>query len=187
MKDNRALVVSLGLLLSIAGFSANTNAAPRGFVATEVKKVTSNGQRKKIPRKAGAVHEEFVAMLQDLVEGFHSGVGRIELVGLSAKKTCHADLFLGADSSYIALYVDDLDYAEEFYLDHPALTFKDILFQYRVVEDKAVSLVVNKKKGQYLISRRGDQLSILVETDGRESPECRFGLSDARVFDGETE
>ncbi|PCJ12817.1 MAG: hypothetical protein COB04_17225 [Gammaproteobacteria bacterium] len=189
MKNNRVLVAGLAVLFSTLVLSSQVSAAPRGFVAKEVDKVTASGVRNKIPRKAGAVHNEFVAMLEDLVGNFKAGVGRIELIAITDDQSCRADLFLGTDSSYVALYADEQSnaYGEEFYLDHPKLTFKDILFQYRIVDEAAVSLVVNKKKGQYLITREGDQLSILVDNQGKESPECIFDLSDARIFDGETE
>lgn len=187
MHNKNPLLTKLMLLFGVAMIGASAGALAKSAVTAKIEALSEQGQREKIPRQAGAVQEEFKSMLNDVRKQFKSGIGRIELVGVANTSSCHADLYLGDNSSYIALYSDDLAYSEEFYLDHPVQAFKDVLFQYRVTLKESVSLVVNKKHGQYLITRQGDMLTVLVDSKGLESPECRFKLSDARVYDGETE
>lgn len=145
--------------------------------------------KSKIARKSGEAHAVFLTLLKDVVEKLDNGVGRVSMEGSAGfGKSCKADFFISAETTYIVLATSDNNLFDEFYVDHPKQSFSNILFQSFIKNGKKETLRIDEKNGGgYSITRKGDKLSIIRMKDKNEFPECRFSLSDAKVFPGETE
>lgn len=141
-----------------------------------------------IARKSGEVHSVFLKLLGDITGRLDSGVGRVTMEGSAGfGKSCKADLFVSKETTYIVLTNSDNNIFDEFYVDHPKQSFSNILFQSLIKDGKRETLRVDEKDGGYSVSKKGDKLSIGRWKRKKEFPECRFDLSDAKVFPGETE
>ena len=142
----------------------------------------------KVPRENGAVHQEFKNLLNDTLSKFRSGVGRVELVGKDSKnETCNANFYTSGETTFVTMAVDDGDFYNEFYIDHPHQSFKKILFQNLIMNDENVELKVVQRDGGYSIVTDGKSLKLSSKSRGVESPTCQFSLAQATLHEGETE
>ena len=145
-------------------------------------------KRNKIPRHAGAVHNEFKKLIDDLILQFDDGVGRVELVGSSSfTNRCYADLFISEETTYVTLKADANKFYEEFYIDHPKQSFSNILFQNVTTKGPQIAIRVDEKNGGYAIEREEDVLKIHRRVGKKKSPACKFPLKKAKLYSGETE
>ncbi|MBL4866450.1 MAG: hypothetical protein JKY67_08750 [Pseudomonadales bacterium] len=140
-----------------------------------------------IERRNGALHQEFVQLIQEQVKLLESGSGRITLTGGSGFRICTADLYISEQTTFVSLNVDSLGYVDEFYIDHPSETFKSILFQNKINAKDSTELNVDRRNGGFTIKLENNSLVIQSRKKTSKSPECRFLLSKAHYFDGETE
>ncbi len=141
----------------------------------------------KVPRENGAVHQEFKNLLNETLSKFRSGVGRVELVGKAGGETCNANFYTSGETTFVTMNVEDGDFYNEFYIDHPHQSFKKILFQNLIMNDENVELKVVQRDGGYSIVTDGKSLKLSSKAHGVESPTCRFSLAKATLHEGETE
>ena len=141
----------------------------------------------KVPRENGAVHQEFKNLLNDTISKFRSGVGRIEMKGAAGKDTCQANFYTTDETTFVTLDVDNGQYYTEFYIDHPHQSFKQILFQNLIMDNKNVELKVVERDGGYSITTDGHTLTLISKTGDAQSPPCKFSLAKANLYEGETE
>lgn len=141
----------------------------------------------KVPRESGAVHSEFKTLLSDYISEFKSGVGRIALKGNAGNDQCKVDFYTNESTTFVTVNVDDGDYYNEFYIDHPTQSFRKILFQNLIMREDGVELKVVKRDGGYSIITDGKQLTLSTKTDAGEDSTCTFSLAQANYFEGETE
>ncbi|MDY6920252.1 MAG: hypothetical protein SV765_08560 [Pseudomonadota bacterium] len=142
----------------------------------------------KVPRENGAVHQEFKNLLNDTLSKFRSGVGRVELKGESGNnQACNANFYTSGETTFVTMSVENGDFYNEFYIDHPHQSFKKILFQNLIMSDNNVELKVVQRDGGYSIVTDGKQLKLSSKVRGNESPTCQFSLAQARLHEGETE
>lgn len=142
----------------------------------------------KVPRENGALHQEFKNMLNDTLSQFRTGVGRVELVGKARNKgTCNANFYTTGETTFVTMAVADGDFYNEFYIDHPHQSFKKILFQNLIMNDKNVELKVVQRDGGYSIVTDGKNLTLTSKAHGVDSPTCQFSLAKATLHEGETE
>jgi len=141
----------------------------------------------KIERTNGALHSEFIELIQAQVAELKSGSGRIALKGGAGFRICTADLYVSEETTFVSLSVGSIDFIDEFYIDHPAESFKSILFQNRTSSSKKTVIQVDRRDGGFMIRREGDNLFISTRKKEKSSPECKFALNTASYYDGESE
>ncbi len=142
----------------------------------------------KVPRENGAVHQEFKNLLNETISQFRSGVGRVELTGKSPDdKVCNANLYTNGDTTFVTMTVDQDKFYNEFYIDHPHQSFKQVLFQNLIMSDKNVELKVVQRDGGYSIITDGKELKLSSRNREGSSPICQFSLAQATLHEGETE
>lgn len=142
----------------------------------------------KIPRENGAVHQEFRNLLADKIRQFKSGIGRMEMLGNADGTRCIANFYTNLDTTFVTLDVDNGEYYNEFYIDHPTQSFRTVLFQNLTLNDEGTELKVVKRDGDYAIQTDGQRLVVSArDPKDREATSCTFDLSTARLFEGETE
>lgn len=144
----------------------------------------------KVPRESGAVHTEFKTLLSEYIKEFDNGVGRISLKGNSDKNRndqCKVDFFTNEETTFVTVNVDNGDFYNEFYIDHPTQSFRKILFQNLIMRDEGVELKVVQRKGGYSILTDGKNLTISTNSKNGKQSSCSFDLAQANFFAGETE
>lgn len=141
----------------------------------------------KVPRENGAVHQEFKNLLNETLSKFRSGIGRVELTGKAGSETCNANFYTSGETTFVTMAVEDGDFYNEFYIDHPHQSFKKILFQNLIMNDENVELKVVQRDGGYSIVTDGKSLKLSSKSRGVESPTCQFSLAQAMLHEGETE
>lgn len=141
----------------------------------------------KVPRENGAVHQEFKNLLNETLSKFRSGIGRVELTGKAGNETCNANFYTSGETTFVTMAVEDGDFYNEFYIDHPHQSFKKILFQNLIMNDENVELKVVQRDGGYSIVTDGKSLKLSSKSRGVESPTCQFSLAQAMLHEGETE
>lgn len=144
----------------------------------------------KVPRESGAVHKEFKTLLADYIKEFKHGVGRISLNGNTdnnKKDQCKVDFFTNEKTTFVTVNVDDGNFYNEFYIDHPTQSFRKILFQNLIMRDEGVELKVVQRKSGYSILTDGQNLTVTTNTTNGEKSSCSFSLAQANFFEGETE
>lgn len=140
----------------------------------------------KVPREKGAVHAEFKTMLSDYIKKFESGVGRIALKGEADGDQCQVDFYTNDNTTFVTVNVDNGDFYNEFYIDHPSQSFRKILFQNLKMREDGVELEVVKRDGGYSILTDGQQLTVTTKANSGDST-CTFNLAQANFYEGETE
>lgn len=147
----------------------------------------ANAERIRLDRKHGEVNSAFQSILSKQIAMFSDGVGKIDLGRESnSKGSCVADLFVSPDTVYVVVESLKTKARAEFYVDHPDDSFKDILFQALVKQDKYSELSVDKKSGGYKFTSDGTKLGVEVKQQG-EVIECEFELDKSVLLSGETE
>ncbi len=141
----------------------------------------------KVPRERGAVHQEFKTLLSDYLKEFQSGVGRIALKGDARGDECQVDFYTNQNTTFVTVNVDDGDFYNEFYIDHPTQSFRQVLFQNLTMRDDGVELKVVKRDGGYSILTDGKSLTLTTKVDSGKDSTCTFNLAQASFFEGETE
>ena len=141
----------------------------------------------KVPRESGAVHSEFKTLLSDYVSQFKSGVGRIALEGKSGGDRCHVDFYTNDNTTFVTVNVDNGDFYNEFYIDHPTQSFRKILFQNLTMREDGVKLEVVKRDGGYSILTDGQRLTVTTKVKTGDDSSCTFNLAKADFFEGQTE
>ena len=141
----------------------------------------------KVPRERGAVHQEFKNLLSDYIKAFESGVGRIELQGKDGGDECRVDFYTNEDTTFVTVNVDNGDFYNEFYIDHPTQSFRQVLFQNLTMRDDGVELEVIKRDGGYSILTDGKILKLTTKADSGKDSTCIFNMASASFFEGETE
>lgn len=141
----------------------------------------------KVPRERGAVHQEFKTLLSDYIKEFESGVGRIALKGDARGDECQVDFYTNQDTTFVTVNVDNGDFYNEFYIDHPTQSFRQVLFQNLTMRDDGVELKVIKRDGGYSILTDGKSLTLTTKADSGKDSTCTFNLAKASFFEGETE
>jgi hypothetical protein len=141
----------------------------------------------KVPRENGAVHQEFKNLLNETLSKFRSGVGRVELIGKANNKSCNASFYTTGETTFVTMNVEDGDFYNEFYIDHPHQSFKKVLFQNLIMNDENVELKVVQRDGGYSIVTDGKSLRLSSKARGSASPTCQFSLAQATLHEGETE
>ena len=139
---------------------------------------------KKIPRENGAVHREFRSLIGDYIQRFESGVGRISLVD---RDDCNVDFYTNKETTFVTMDMDDGDFYNEFYIDHPTQSFRKILFQNLITHDSGKELKVVKRDEGYSILRDGQILTLTTKTKNGEDSKCTFDLAKASFYEGQTE
>ena len=148
----------------------------------------ADGTVVKVPRENGAVHQEFKSLLSETLSKFRSGVGRVELAGKAANnKSCNANFYTSGETTFVTMTVDNDKFYNEFYIDHPHQSFKQVLFQNLIMNDKNVELKVVQRNGGYSIITDGKELKLSSRNRSGESPTCQFSLAQATLHEGETE
>ncbi len=142
----------------------------------------------KVPRENGAVHEEFKSILKRTISQFRSGVGRIQIPGKSKQnRACLVNFYTTGETTFVTLDVEDENFYNEFYVDHPHENFKQILFQNVIKNDDSVELKVVQRDGGYSFSSDGKYLTVTSTKPNEKSESCKFTLSKAELYEGETE
>jgi len=142
----------------------------------------------RIPRENGAVHQEFRRLLADVLGRFRSGVGRAELSGSAGSEPCVVNLFTNHDTTFVTVNVGDRSDYTEFYVDHPAETFKSVLFQTLTDGDSGRELKVVAREREYAFLVDDDRMTLATRS-GNTRPwvTCSFDLTSARLYEGQTE
>jgi hypothetical protein len=141
----------------------------------------------KVPRESGALHQEFKNLLNQQISQFDEGVGRIHLKGKAGVRDCEANFFTNEETTFVTLNVDNQRFYDEFYIDHPSQSFRNILFQNLIMNDEGVVLQVVRRDGGYSITTDGDRLVLSAKNDQGNESSCEFNLTQAALFDGEME
>ena len=141
----------------------------------------------KVPRERGAVHQEFKTLLSDYLKKFDSGVGRIALKGEARGDACEVDFYTNEDTTFVTVNVDNGDFYNEFYIDHPSQSFRKVLFQNLTMHDEGVELKVVKRDGGYSIMTDGKTLKLTTKADSGKDSTCTLNLAKASFYEGETE
>ncbi|MDX1694929.1 MAG: hypothetical protein R3208_14275 [Ketobacteraceae bacterium] len=141
----------------------------------------------KVPRERGAVHQEFKTLLSDYIKEFKSGIGRIALKGEARGDECQVDFYTNQETTFVTVNVDDGDFYNEFYIDHPTESFRQVLFQNLTMHDDGVELKVVKRDGGYSIQTDGKTLVLTSKADSGKDSTCTLNLAQASFFEGETE
>lgn len=141
-----------------------------------------------LPRKSGAVHDQFKTMLKQQIQQFKRGVGRIAVEGKSNRKdTCSLNLYTNKQTTFVAMEIENQRFYDEFYIDHPSQSFRPILFQNLEKNGAVSTLSVIKKGGSYSITAADHSLTISSKNGQGNSTSCTFDLKSASYFEGETE
>lgn len=159
-------------------------------------KIKKNASRERVLPKSGHIHKNFVELFFNNTDShFKSGFGRVLLYGSYDNKGCELDLFFNNKeaSIFASLYVDDGQWVEELYLDHPHKKFSDILFQYLLLEKNKsntitkAAFVAESEESKYIIARDARQLDVGFYVKGNVEAYCSFDLASAEFFDGQQE
>ena len=148
----------------------------------------ANGEDiQKVPRENGAVHQEFRTILQSTLEQFRSGVGRVEIPGKSEdNNACLVNLYTTQETTFVTLDLSQDGFYNEFYIDHPRENLNKILFQNVIRDNKKTALNVVQRNASYKIESDGKELWVTSST-ATSTHSCKFKLSQAQWFEGETE
>ena len=125
---------------------------------------------RKIPRENGAVHKEFRILIDDYVKKFKTGIGRIALEG---GDDCKVDFYTNKETTFVTINIDEGDFYNEFYIDHPTQSFRKILFQNLITHDNGQELKVVKRDEGYSIIREGQSVTLACIINKQE---CRFEI-----------
>lgn len=141
----------------------------------------------RVPRESGALHQEFKNLLNQQISQFNRGIGRINLIGRAGQRQCEANFFTNEETTFVTLSVDNQRFYEEFYIDHPSQSFRNILFQNLILNDDGVVLQVVRRDGGYSITTDGDRLMLSAKNERGIESSCEFNLTQAALFEGEME
>lgn len=141
----------------------------------------------KVPRESGALHQEFKNLLNQQISQFETGVGRINLQGKAGSRACEANFYTNQETTFVSMNVGDQRFYEEFYIDHPSQSFRNILFQNLILNDEGVVLQVVRRDGGYSITTDGEKLVLSAKNDQGDESRCEFSLTQAALYDGEME
>jgi len=162
-------------LIVITGLSVNTNLRAQTVVP--------------IPREHGALHQELKNLMREQISQLENSIGRIELKGVSDDEKCIANFYVNEHSTFLTISVPEDNAYKEFYIDHPTQSFKPILFQKLILSDDGVELKIVQRRFTYSIKSDNRTLTINTKSKSRKdrTPSCSFDLSEANLYEGETE
>jgi len=148
----------------------------------------AEARRFKIDRAPGAFNAELLLLIDDLVSQFEDGVGLVKFKGEDERgRECLVNLYVSESSSYLTLSRKKKAFYDEFYLDHPHISFTDRLFQFKVENEEHTLIQVDEKNGGFSLSRNDKELTVVRRYDRKKSISCKILVDNARYYEGQTE
>lgn len=158
-------------------------------------KIKDNAVRDRILLKPGEVYKKITSLFFDKADKFGSGYGRLAFHGKSKEGSCEADMFFDKASAsvYLAVFIDQHEWINELYLDHPYMNYSDVLFQYLLLENngskksRKTALVVDGRSSSFKMIANSKQVDMVFDENEETLAHCTFDLALVEYFDGDQE